>query len=397
MITVMCVRSLARGGIAALTAGALVALPAAARAQATVNDSTPVRAAAPAAPSAPATNPGAQATPGDTPATTPTPGPTPGALSRWIDIQTGTVAARYRYIETSTGAVTSNHLQGQVVFKGRFKFDRAGRLSVNALAATGSTFTTGWNNTGWGTGDLATDFSLKHLFVAVVPVKGVDVSFGSFAPVRGESTEITTFDNDAYLMGEHVSVKRPMDLYFDEIGFTSAYVGDLLAPSVFDRGDRLTGSRNYFQYFVAKRFSTRVAASADYVRQSGTPIVHTAVTVTIPLGIVDSLKYEQYVRGGEHTDWGFSVYAEKVVAKRLALGAGYATIDEHYGGLNADRFNRGNRIYESATIRLTPDLSMLVWAGQAVATDYTIANKYRFDAVLTYNVLGGLQRAGWLK
>ena len=391
MNSVVCLRALARSGIAAMTAGSLVALPAAARAQATVSDSTAVLAVAPA------TNDGAQARPGDTPATTPTPGPSPAGLSRWIDFQVGTVATRYRYIETSTGAVTNNQLQGQVVFRARFKFDRAGRFSVNALAATGSTFTSSWNNTGWGTGDLARDFSLKHFFLAVVPVKGVDVSFGSFAPVRGESTEITTFDNDAYLMGEHVSVKRPTNLYFDEIGFTSAYVGDLLAPSVFDWGDRLTGSRNYFQYFAAKRFSRRVAASADYTRQSGTPVVHAAVTATVALGIVDSLKDQQYVRGGERSDWGFAVYAAKVVTKRLALGVGYASIDEHYGGLNADRFNRGNRVYESATITLAPELSMLVWAGQAVATDYTITNKYRFETVLTYNVVGALQRAGWFR
>ncbi len=54
-------------------------------------------------------------------------------------------------------------------------------------------------------------------------------------------------------------------------------------------------------------------------------------------------------------------------------------------------------MYESATIGIARDLSLLVWAGQAVATDYALANGYRFDTVLTYNMLGGLQRAGWLK
>ncbi len=227
MITEQRLRWFTRIWVATMSAGMVMACAASARAQVSPS-STGVAIATTAAPPEHLATTDAQARPADTPPTTAKAQSGSTGLKRWVDFQTGTVAARYRYIETSTGVVASNHLQGQTVVKGRFKFDRGARFSVNALAASGSAFTVGWNNTGWGTGDRSWKFSVKHLFVAVVPVKGVEAALGSFAPVRGESTEITTFDNDAYLMGERVTVKRPKDLYFDEIGFTSAYLGDVL-------------------------------------------------------------------------------------------------------------------------------------------------------------------------
>ena len=73
-----------------------------------------------------------------------------GDLARWFELQTATLSTRYRYIENSAGAMTFNHMQHNEAFKGRFKFDAAGRYSVNAGLFTGNSFTGSWNNTGAG-------------------------------------------------------------------------------------------------------------------------------------------------------------------------------------------------------------------------------------------------------
>ena len=79
---------------------------------------------------------------------------------------------------------------------------------------------------------------------------------------------------------------------------------------------------------------------------------------------------------------------------RVSIGLGYADIDRDYGGLNADRFNRGRRVFEQGTIRLTRDLSASVFVTQAVHNDLALSNEHRVDVVVTYNAIGPLQRAG---
>ena len=148
------------------------------------------------------------------------------------------------------------------------------------------------------------------------------------APWRGESTEITTWDNDGYLSGERFSVKRPKDAYFDEVGFTMAYFGDLTTANFFLRSNRLLDEPNFFQYYASKRINTHVSASGDYTRQAGVPFVHAAVTMKVPAVVVDQVRYEQYFRYGTKGGSGFAVYGEKNVTKTFSAGFGYATIDQ---------------------------------------------------------------------
>ncbi len=332
------------------------------------------------------------------PAPAPTAKTPPSKLSRWFEFQTGSLAGRYRYVETSKGIWTANQLQYTGQFKGRFKFDPKGRASVTVLFATGSAFTSGWNNTGVGTGDAVRMWPLKQIYASVVPVTGVEASFGSMGFVRGESTEITSYDNDGYLSGERVTVKRPKDLFFDELTFTSAFLGDLTTPAVWDRWASLTDSRNFFQYFAGKKITKSVAASADYSRLAGVGTFRVGVSAKTPKArVVDSLRYEHYARRGEQAAYGFAVFGEKAVTKRFTAGVGFANIDPRYAALNADRFGKGKRVYESLSFKVTPDFSFQAFMTQGVDNDFAISNKYRVDIIATYNVLGAFQRRGMLK
>ena len=329
----------------------------------------------------------------------PAPEPTfKASVQRWFDVQTASLLARYRRIETSGGIATSNHMQDSVALKVRFKFDKKGNYTINGGAATGSSFTGGWNNAGWGTGgDRVMAFYLKQLYLGAVPVKGLDLSFGGVGILRGESTEITSYDNDGYLMGERVSVKRKTQLYFDEIAFTNAYLGDVSAPDVFNRFRRLD-EPNYRQFLVSKKVASWLGASGDYTRLSGVGTVRATVTAKTPgAHVIDLVRYEQYKRLGTTAAYGFAAYGEKTLVKRVAIGAGYADIDAKYGGLNADRFNKGRRWFTQDTDKITRDLSASFFMTKAVHNAFAVTNGTRVDVVVTYNVLTALQGAGILR
>ncbi len=315
-------------------------------------------------------------------------------IERWFDLQTASLMARYRWVQASAGEAASDQLQDNVILRARFKFDAKAAYTINGEVATGPAFTSGWNNTGVGDGERAIQMSLKQLFLAARPLAGLELLAGGIAIVRGETTEITSYDNDGYLMGERVSVRRPGQLYFDEMTFTNAYLGDLDAPGVMHRFHRL-GEPNYRQLLVRKRISSRFAGSADYTRVDGVGTVRAAVAARTPEArVADLVVYEQYRRLGDAGAFGFAAFGEKALFGRATIGAGYADIDEQYGGLNADRFNRGRRLFEQASVRLTRDLGLSIFLCQAVHNAFPVSNRRRVDVVLNYNAMGPLRRAG---
>jgi hypothetical protein len=185
------------------------------------------------------------------------------ALKRWIDWQAGSVESRYRWIKNSAGEETSNSLQHKQAFKAGLKLDPEGKYSIQAMAGTGSSFVGSWDNLGPGIGEPAWTFNLRQLYVQAQPVKWLEASWGGQALNRGEHTEITSFDNDNYVLAGRVSVKRPDDLYFDEVSVSAGYLGDLNDPNVIKRFDRWD-EHNYTQVLVGKKFGRIVALSADW-------------------------------------------------------------------------------------------------------------------------------------
>jgi hypothetical protein len=332
-------------------------------------------------------------TPGASEPATQAPAPPP-AFSRWVDIDTASLQARYRYLETSQHVVTTRQVQDHVSLKARLKLDAKGRYSVTGMAGTGPTLTAAWNDTGIGTGDLVHAFAVKQLFLAAAPVVGLELSYGGLVPVRGESTEITSYDNDAYLVGQRVSVKRPEALFVDEISVTAAFLGDTGTPNVFRRFDRLD-EVNYVQALASKRLAPWLRASADVTRVSSVSTVRAAAAITLSRGKpVDTLRYEQYARAGGNPAFGFAVTGEKKALPRLTVSLGWADIDLRYGGLNGDRYNRGRRVFGAGTVRLWPELSLLVFGTHSFDDEVTLPNHHRFDVILAYNALATLKRAG---
>jgi len=189
--------------------------------------------------------------------------PASSTFARWGDLQQFNLAMRYRFIENSAGVPTNDQVQSRTEFKGRFKLDRAGHYALNTGIFTGAASISGWNNTGAGTGDPTHDLNVKQFYFAAAPISGLELRYGGVYVNRGEGTQITTYDNDLYLTGQRVTVKRPKQLWFDEISATQAYLGDPKLPSVWDRLHRLNES-NYYQLLVGKKVGMRLGVSADY-------------------------------------------------------------------------------------------------------------------------------------
>jgi hypothetical protein len=313
--------------------------------------------------------------------------PSPARFSRWADLQSFNLGFRYRSVENSVGVRTSQHVQNRLVFKGRMKFDRPGHYALHAGVSSGPSSTISWNNTGVGSGDPERALHLRHLYVAAMPVSAFEIQYGSLYAVRGESTEITSYDNDVYLTGQRASVKRPVQLWFDEISVTRAYLGDVTTPDIWERYRRL-GEANYHQILVGKKLGTRGGISADYTEIDDVPTWRGAFTLkAAEIAVLDAFRVEAYARAeGGPTPFGWALTLDKRVG-RTSTSGGFASVDERYGGLNGDYYNRGNRWFGKATANLFPLVSVSGQFTHALDADYAIANKQRFDVVLTYDVL----------
>jgi hypothetical protein len=316
--------------------------------------------------------------------------------TRWFELQSATITARYRFTEDNHGDTSTNALQYQSVFRGRFKFDAEGRFSLNALVGSGNQFIGSWNNTGAGTGQPQTNLFLKQVFLDARPVQGIELQYGGFGLLRGESTEITTYDNDAYIIGERAIFRLPKRLFFDEIDVTYAYLGDLTTPNIDKRYHRLKES-NYHQFMVSKKLGPRLVASADYTFQAGTETLRQAIRGDAhEARVVDSIRFEDYQRLDVNRAFGFALSGEKHVGKRITLTGGYAHIDRLYGTLNSDRFAFGHRLYFLGSYSVTPEFTVSTFVNHAVNQFYSGTNRTRFEVLFSYDLVKGLKRGGIL-
>jgi hypothetical protein len=329
-------------------------------------------------------------------AQTASPSPTPDTtfgpeFKRWVDVDQLNLLTRYRYIRANNGDTLFNHEQWRVELRTRFKFDKAGRYSVNGTVFTGPAFTSGWNHLGPGTGNVQTNLWVKHLFFDAKPTKKIDVQFGGISINEGENSEVTAFDLDNYITGERVIIRAPKKLFFDEISATNAYLGDTSHPDVFHRLHRLNES-NYHQFLVRKQVTKAVGFSTDYTFVSGTDTMHEAVRIKPKHFFLNTLLFDTYQRVDPLPDYGFDIFGEKIINKHITVNGGFARIDDHLI-LNGDKFPPGKRLYTTTIFKLCPDLTLSPVFVHAVGDLPTpTTHRTRFEIILNWNVLETLHR-----
>ena len=327
----------------------------------------------------------------------PPPAATP-ALGRWIDVQNATLNVRYRFVDTSAGTVTTNQLQHRESVRGRLKFDAPGRYALNVGAFSGSRFTSSWNNTGIGLGDPQKTMAVRALYVAAQPVTGVEGQYGGMYIIKGESTEVTTYDDDGYVTGGRLTVRRPRELFLDEISITAGYfTADASEIGIGRRLKYLDETPNYRHVLVGKKVGARAGVSTDFTSALGAHVWRAAANVKTPeLRIVDSIVFENYKRTNSNPRYGFAVTADKAVTRRVSINGGYARIDRFYGGLNADRFNIGNRAFVMTTYALSSRFTASIFVTTAVGRNAVLPQRTLSNFVFSYNALPDLRRTGLL-
>ncbi len=328
---------------------------------------------------------------GDTHVSSPIP-KSEGGIPRWFELQTATISTRYQYIENSQGVTTANRHQYQTVLKGRFRFDHDGNFSVHAGVFPGRNFSGGWNNSGWGTGNAVTNVYLKQLYLDAKPFPGVEFQYGGLYQLQGESTEMTSYDNDGYITGQRVTLRRPHELLFEEISFTAGYLGDPTTANLIHRFDRFT-QVNFYHFLVVKKLSEHFTASAGYASESGQDVLRQAIRMELPEArVLDAVLFENYQRLGNDSGYGFGVYGEKRLYHRFAMGGGYAQIDRT--ALNSDRFPEGKRVHLESHITINPEFSILSTFTLAFGKIPADIQRTRFEVGFGYNLLHTLARAG---
>src|SRR5215467_934671 len=315
-----------------------------------------------------------------------------GRLYRWLDLQAVSVGTQYVFAKNGLGVTTANQQQYQVAVRGRFKLDAKGRFGINAGLYTGGNFIAGFNNTGLGMGEAQSNLYLKHLYLSALPLDGVEVQYGSLDVWHDESTDITGYAYNGYVVGERVSIQRPRELFFDDISVAYGYVGDLNSPNAIGRLHRV-GQSNFHRFMLKKSISERAWASTDYAFQSGIETWREAIRIrATELRVLDTVHAEVYEISRIHPAYGFAAYGEKALLSRFIVGGGYADIDRTM--LNSDRFGRGKRIFLTTKIPINEAFSILMFATQA--TDHIASNvpQQRVDIEFYYNLLYHLRKTG---
>lgn len=323
------------------------------------------------------------------------PKPAP-VLGRWIDVQNATLSLRYRFADNSAGTVTTNQVQHRESLRARLKFDARGRYALNLGMFSGSRFTSSWNNTGIGLGDPVKTLAVRALYVAAQPVAGVEGQYGGLYIIKGESSEVTTYDDDGYVTGGRLSLRRPRDLFLDEISVTMGYfTADAREFGISRRVKYLDYTPNYRHVLVDKKIGARAGISTDFTSVGGASTWRAAANVKTPeLRVADALVVEHYKRTNRNARYGFAVTADKALTRQVSMNWGYATIDPFYGGLNADRFNIGKRVFVMTTYALSPRFTTSVFVTTAVGRNVALPQRTLSNLVFSYNALPDLRRTG---
>jgi hypothetical protein len=304
-----------------------------------------------------------------------------------LEVQSLTFGLRYRMLENQLGSRSQNWSDHHQGLKLRLRLDRSARYSLTAVAFNGDSFQASWNLRGLRDGQSSNRVFLKQLYVTARPLERVELQYGGLPIVRGESSEITSYDNDGYLMGQRFTVSP--NRLVDELTLTAGYLGDFRDPSVTRRLHRLS-EVNYGQVLVKKKLTERLTASADFTEENGERTVRQGFAMR-PSGWIDLIRLEAYERVSGERGAGGALTIEQPFG-RTRLAASFASVDDHYRPVNGDRYGRGRRFSLTSTTSLTDDVTLQVFLTRALGDELVMGNRTRLDVHVRYELAGLLRK-----
>jgi hypothetical protein len=316
-----------------------------------------------------------------------------------FEIPQADVSTRYRYIDNNAGMVTSDDLQYR--FIGRFRLDvRRTGTYFGSRVETGSSFGSGWSNTGIGRSESEWTLNAKTFFIGQRLTEHVVVEVGAMDFEQGAGSEATYADFDAYTEGYRLKLSKLSGRFSpSRVTVTFGYVGDFNTVNSFARLHRL-GEINYAQFLAEKKFNKTVVASAEFDRLRGINLFRTATKLTLPTTwLVNDAQLETVVRMNDGATAG---YAIQIVKSKNRFGrinpgiyyshlpAGVYQVGTQQALINGDVYGTGKRIGFTTRYQFTKsfDISTLVtrkldsdpgfrWRAQIVAR-YQLAPLLKF-------------------
>ena len=244
------------------------------------------------------------------------------------------------------------------------------------------------------------EFYMRELYLRASPVRPLTFEFGSFGIERGFASEITTFDEDGYVTGERIRIYDPKHLFFDQVGFTNAALGNVTVPNLFAHGLNLDKS-NYRQVFANKKITPRVGVSGEYTWMIGSDTLREAVSVHIEESkVADKIRFEGYQRLNTvnlqglnfNPAAGFAIVADRKIGSHWNTDLGYDTVDQNYCvyagsrnacsftfSLNGDSYTEGRRYFSHLSYKITPAVTAFGFYTHAIGHDILNFNQQNFN------------------
>ena len=295
--------------------------------------------------------------------------------------------------------ITTNQLQHRESLRARLKFDAPGRYALNFGTFSGVAIHQRLEQHRHRPGDWQKPLSVRTLYFAAQPIAGVEGQYGSMYIIKGESTEITTYDEDGYVIGERVSVRRPRHLFFDEMSATVGYFTSTpgrarrqQAREVSQRSAELRPLPRRQETGHARRCLRRLHIGRRRANVAGRCRTSTRESCA---WWIDSV-FENYKRTNRQPGYGFAVSVNKALTRgRSALNWGYA---KHRPVL---RRAECRPLSTSATAcsscrpsRSRHALPASAFITRAVGDNGTLPQRTLSNLIFTYNALPDLRRTG---
>ena len=175
----------------------------------------------------------------------------------------------------------------------------------------------------------------------------IDVAGTVVSPLTGAA--INNVPIASALLGNNSASQQAGNMYA-ELAFVPHFPD--VTPLTMRRGNMLSGSS----------VDVKIVGTVPTGINTGTipsKTMREAVKVNAKeLRVIDSVRFENYQRTDVKPDYGYGIYGEKTLRKRLTLGGGFVDIDPNYGSLNGDRYVLGKRLYLSGSFLVCPEISV---------------------------------------
>jgi hypothetical protein len=286
----------------------------------------------------------------------------PPAKQPILEIPQADASVRYRYVDNTAGEVISDDLQYRFSVRPRVNLRKTGTY-VGARFETGSTFGSGWSNTGIGRSPSEWVLNAKTFYAGQHLGENAEVEVGAMDFEYGAISEAIYADNDAYNEGYRLRLHDLEGRYLPtKVVLHFGYVGDFNQVNSFARLHRL-GEVNYIQVLAEKSLTKKVTASVQFNRLNGLNLILAGTKFNLPdRWWINEARIETVARlnNSATAGWAFTISKTKNRLGKLNPGLYYVhlptgvyQVGSQQALINGDVYGLGKRLGGTSKYQVT--------------------------------------------